>query len=137
MHATSTRPPATKRRMMPPAARTRSLGASLGTINSPLKRYTSLTVDDRVTKLGYCRVEFAKISLSIGYDNGCRHSSIALATTHLSARRNRRRRRERHCRWRNLCHLPHLARDGRVGADRERYDDRRGRAELPRGYSRI
>jgi hypothetical protein len=52
--------------MMPPAARMRSVGASFGTINSPLKRYTPLTVDDPNTELGYYDVQFAKISLSIG-----------------------------------------------------------------------
>src|SRR5579863_5461825 len=64
MHATSTRPPGTNRRMIPPAARIRSLGASFGTINSPLKRYTSLTVDDANAELWYYDLEFAKISLS-------------------------------------------------------------------------
>jgi hypothetical protein len=52
--------------MMPPAARMMSLGASFGTINSPLMRYTSPTVDDGNAKVRYYMVEFAKISLSIG-----------------------------------------------------------------------
>jgi len=41
----------------------RSLGASFGTINSPLKKYTSLTVDDGNVKLRYYDLEFAKMSL--------------------------------------------------------------------------
>src|SRR5579863_6121209 len=137
MHATSTRPPGTKRRTMPPAARMRSLGASFGTINSPLNRYTSLTVDDPATKVRYYGVEFAKISLYIGYDNAQRHHSPGMAFDRIFTRRSGRRHRQRHRRRWDLCHIPDVARNRRLGADGQRHDDGRCRTELPRRDSRL
>src|SRR3984957_8837904 len=127
--------PGTNRRMIPPAARMRSLGASCGTINSPLKRYTSLTVDDSNAELWYYDVEFAKISLWLGYCNAARHHSFGVASRDLSSCGNRGGYRERDRRWRHLRHVSHPLGNRRPSVDGERHHDGRRRAELSRRHS--
>src|ERR1039458_6364829 len=137
MHATSTRPLETKRQIMPPAARMRSLGASFGTINSPLKRYTPPTVDDGNANSWYYAVQFAKISLSIGYDNARRHDSIGVAPHDLSSRRHWRRNRQRDSGRGDLCDVSDVVGDRRVSVDGERHHDGRRGAELLGWDSRL
>src|SRR5665213_89630 len=84
MQATSTRPPGTNRVTTPPAARMRSVGASLGTISSPLKRYTRLTVEDEVTTIVDYTSSGAIKPSYVAYGNGLVSSRLAHCLVHMS-----------------------------------------------------